>query len=76
MNAKYWISLVTQTRNHGSCYVKVAHQDGETIGNVVFSWRFYGRSQQGGGHKHKAYAHRLSDGSIVRTRDLRRECSI
>ena len=74
MNPGYWINLVEQTRSYGACYVRVAYRDGGTCGNVVFSWTYYGRSYEGGGHKHKAYAHRISDGTIVRSKDLRREC--
>lgn len=73
MNAAQWRRRVSQTRNYGSCYIPVASRAGLVVGNVRYSYRYYGRSAQGGGHKHKAYAHRVSDGSIVKTRDLTRE---
>jgi hypothetical protein len=57
MTEAQWISKVLQTRYHGSVYIPVASRDGLTVGDVRYSWTYYGRSGQGGGHKHKAYAH-------------------
>ena len=66
-----WIGRVLQSRAHGSTYILVAMRGGPCEFNGVrYSWGYYGRSQQGGGHKHKAYAHDAKTGAIYRTRDM------
>ena len=72
MTEAQWISKVRQTRSHGSTYIPVASRDGLTVGDVTYSWTYYGRSEQGGGHKHKAYAHDAA-GRIVSSKALGRK---
>lgn len=56
MTPGMWAARVRQSRRYGSTYIPVASRGGLTVGEIAFTWTFYGRSQQGGGHKHKAYA--------------------
>lgn len=57
MTEAQWIGKVLQTREYGSTYIPVASRGGLTVDGVQYSWTYYGRSQWGGGHTHKAYAH-------------------
>ena len=70
MTPAEWSGTVQQSRMYGSCYIRVADRGGLTARGVSFSWCYYGRSYQGGGHKMKAYAHDQA-GKIVRTKMLR-----
>ncbi len=60
-----WIGKVLQTRTHGSCYIPVASRHGMVIEGIMYAWRPYGRSAEGGGNKHKAYAHDSSGNSVL-----------
>jgi len=70
MNAVEWSQKVKQTRYYGSTYIPIESRIGLTDGNIRYSWRYYGRSALGGGHKHKAYAHYIDSGKPVPTRDI------
>jgi hypothetical protein len=70
MNAAEWRQKVRQTRAHGACYIPAASRDGLTENGIRYSWQYYGRSAQGGGHKHKAYAHDAETGATIRSKDL------
>jgi hypothetical protein len=72
MTVREWIGKVAQTRQYGETYIPVASRGGLTAGGIRFSWSYYGKSEQGGGHKHKAYAHDAETGEIVRSSTLRK----
>ena len=68
-----WIGYVGTTRTYGSTYIHMVDRGGLDAvldGRAVrFDWGWYGRSSQGGGHKHKAHCNYLDnsrpvDGSV------------
>lgn len=75
-----WAQLVIQTRAYGHCYVPAqlredrANYSLDKSGKMYeYKWTAYGRSLQGGGHKHKAYAvYVCSNGKPVPTKMLAR----
>lgn len=71
MNEKEWIFLVRKTRRYGSCYIPVDSREWLTAQGVRYTWRPFGRSAQGGGHKHKAYALDML-GAPIPSKDLRK----
>ena len=73
MGLAEWIGRVNQTRAYGITYIPVASRGGLVVFNAVeFGWSWYGRSQQGGGHKHKAWARWVEAGKPVPSRMLSR----
>lgn len=71
------ISLALQTRSYGYCYVPAAIRQstfgwkGETYKNIKLTYRGYGRSLQGGGHKYKVHARYIDTDSPVPTKVLK-----
>lgn len=71
-NKERWVEDVRKTRAYGSCYIPLSNRKGLICkdDDVVFSWKPFGRSFLGGGNKCKAYAHRISTGKAVPTKEL------
>ena len=55
-DAAYFAAQVIKTRKYGHTYVHVGAPGEFQHGDIVFSVSPYGRSLQGGGHKHKVHA--------------------
>lgn len=62
----YWLGRVLDTRTYGVTYVHTSMRNNyayacvHVFKDITFTYRGYGKSLIGGGHKYKAYAHRGS----------------
>lgn len=76
--ARRWAGYVADTRNKhgdGSCYVHAVERGPARsweYAGMRFTWTSWGRSINGGGHKHKAYCHYAATGNVMRTKDMMR----
>lgn len=70
---RYWIASVMATRTWGHTYIHAARRDHARFlhQDIAFTWRSWGRSLLGGGHKYKAHARYISTGKPVPTKVLR-----